>query len=201
MSNIGHANRGIRVSAFDLPNCLAWCDRRANFRAMFEVNMIRAKRAAATASLLAATVSVASQPECQAQNSGSVPQSEAPILPGSTNGVPPLQGATMGTIGPPSADSTVSPDMCATPPQEEGAPVISSVMTAGTVKISPQSILDLPIYVLAVPAVAFILYLVVRRNRASIWEMGLVSALILGFTGVLFGVAFAHSNFSWMLNP
>lgn len=74
-------------------------------------------------------------------------------------------------------------------------------MTAGTVKIPPQSILDLPIYVLAVPAVAFILYLVVRRNRASIWEMGLVSALILGFTGVLFGVAFAHSNFSWMLNP
>ncbi|MBY0550350.1 MAG: hypothetical protein K2W95_23935 [Candidatus Obscuribacterales bacterium] len=91
---------------------------------------------------------------------------------------PQLQGATMGTIGPQGGDATV----------------IQGVMTAGTVRamapgyvyVSPE-ITDLASHYMAVPLVAFALFLFVRRNRASIWEMGIASSLILGTTGILFG--------------
>lgn len=90
---------------------------------------------------------------------------------------PSLQGATMGTIGPPRADATV----------------IQGVMTAGTVRVDPMSRLtNLPLHYLAVPVVAFALFLIVRRNRASIWEMGIVSSLILAATGVLFGTSLTN---------
>lgn len=95
-----------------------------------------------------------------------------PQTPSAGNQVPQLQGATMGTIGPPGCNATV----------------IQGVMTAGTVRVhNSPDISGLPAHYLAVPLMAFALFLFVRRNRASIWEMGIASSLILGTTGILVG--------------
>lgn len=86
----------------------------------------------------------------------------------------------MGTIGPQGGDATA----------------IQRVMTAVSVNNSPD-ISGIPAHYMAVPLVAFALFLFVRRNRASIWEMGIASSLILGTTGILlasslFGMSAPH---------
>lgn len=83
----------------------------------------------------------------------------APILPGATNG----------TIGPPGAD----------------AMVVSGGSPRGAVVLN---VLRYPAEWFAVPLTALLLFFLVRRKRASFWELGLVTSVIVGTTGLAWGL-------------
>lgn len=85
--------------------------------------------------------------------------SMAPVLPGATNG----------TIGPQGADAVV----------------LSGGGTGGAVVVN---VFRYPGEWLAVPLTAFLLFFLVRRKRASFWETGLVTSVIVGATGLAWGL-------------
>ncbi len=95
------------------------------------------------------------------------PQTQAPILPAATNG----------TIGPPTPYN--GPVQTPTSPGAYNGPRLQGVMTAGTVRVNPNIFQENPAVIFAVPVVAFGLFLLLRRKRASVWEMGAVAAVIL----------------------
>ena len=102
------------------------------------------------------------------------PQGNAPMLPGATS-VPCLQGATMGTIGPPGGDASVI----------TGIDVTQFSSTA-------NNSFDLPPFLLADPTVALALFLLIRRKRTSMWEMGIVTSVILGISGFVCASVMFH---------
>lgn len=85
--------------------------------------------------------------------------SMAPILPGATNG----------TIGPQGADVVV-------------------VSGGGTRGAAVLNVLRYPAEWFAVPLTALMFFFLVRRKRASFWEMGLVTSVLLGTTGLAWGL-------------
>lgn len=92
--------------------------------------------------------------------------------PAQTPMAPLLPGATNGTIGPQGADTNV----------------VSGVNTAVTLRAKALNAPRYPVEWFAIPVTALALFFFVRRKRASFWELGLVSSVIVGTTGLAWGL-------------
>lgn len=117
-------------------------------------------------------VLLAVTPACFAQDQSS-PNLTDYATP-SVGSAPQLPGATNGTIGPPGGDATFISK------RSEGLMVKRNVFE------------ECPAAVFTVPVVALAVFLLVRRKRSSMWEMGTVASVILALSGIAWGVLMFH---------